>query len=307
MKFPVLAAASAVFAYLAGHAIELFKAMWLPALLLIVSLAAVLPQYFDAAIALSRLSPNAGPQEALAHLAPVLRSAGLLLLIAAVFYPMLVVASLRHIVRGERSARLFYLGYSGDELRALGAYALIFTLIVIAYLVYALGVSVVAAVLRLVSPAAAGVGGLAVGLAGLCALIWFIARLSMVFPAALATKSLGLAQSWRATQGRALSLTGFWFLIGLALLVAGAIYTAALMQPVLDVYGDIARTADPAARQAASIRLLEAQRALYDVGNASFWPFIIGTWIYTMAMMALMNVAAGTAWRFLTDAPPAQG
>lgn len=302
MKFPVFKAFSATFAYLAQHAVNLATALWLPTLLLIAGMAAIMPQYLDGVIAVSSLGEHPDPAAAAAFLGPIFKSIGLLLLIAAVLNPMLIVASLRHLVRGDPLKAPFYLGFGGDELRVLGAYALIIILTMVVYLVFALALGALAAVLALISPVLAGIGALGVGLFGLVALFWFLARISVTFPAAIATRSIGLAQSWRATKGNSLQLVCFWILIGIILVVIGCLYAAMLMPGFLAVYGDLfAAGADPAAQHDANIRLLQAQRDLYDIDNAAFWPFMIGTFVYTMLMMAVINTASGTAWRCLTD------
>jgi hypothetical protein len=306
MKFPVFKAFSATLAYLAQHAVTLVQGLWLPTLLLIAGMAAIMPDYIDGVIAISSLGPRPDPAEAAALLGPMFKSIGLLLLIGAVLYPMLIVASLRHLVRGDQLKAPFYLGFGGDELRVLGAYVLIIILTVVVYLVFALGFGALAAVLAMISPAAAGFGAIAIGFIGLVSIFWFMARISVTFPASIATRTIGVAQSWRATKGNSLQLVGFWILVGLILIVVGYLYAAALMPGLLAVYGDlIAAGADPVAQQEANIRLLQAQRDLYDIKNAAFWPFVIGTFVYTMLMMAVINTASGTAWRYLTDRQPA--
>ncbi len=306
MKFPVFKAFSATLAYLAQHAAALATALWLPALLLMAGTAAIMPQYIDRVISISALGAHPDPAEAAALLGPMFKSVGLLLLMGAVLYPMLIVASLRHLVRGDPLKAPFYLAFGGDELRVLGAYALIIILTMVVYLVFALAFAALAAVLALISPALAGFGALGVGLFGLVAMLWFMARISVTFPAAIATRSIGLAQSWRATKGNAAPLVFFWILIGVIIVVIGIVYAATLMPGLLAVYGDLfAAGADPAAQQDASIRLLQAQRDLYDIKSSAFWPFIIGTFAYTIVMMAVINTASGTAWRYLTDRSPA--
>ncbi len=302
MKFPVFKAFGATLAYLTGHAVDLIKALWLPALLLVAAMAAVMPGYLDAAIAMLDLGPTPDPNAVLAVVGPMMSSMGLLLLVSAVLYPMMIVGALRHVVRGDEQKLPFYLGYGGDEVRTLGAYALIIVMMVIAYLVFALAVGVLTGVLTLISPAAGGVGALIALVAGLGALVWFAMRLSATFPAVLATRSLGLAQSWRATKGNSTRLLLFWFLVGLIMLGVGLFYAVAFMGDMMPIYAELIDAgADEAAQQAANLKLMKAQRDLYDFGSAKFWPFTIATYIYTVALMALTSVAAGIAWRFLTD------
>lgn len=304
MKFPVFTAFSATFAYLGGHAVLLLKALWLPALLLTAALAAVMPKYLASAVAISELGANPDPNEAMALAGPLFRSIGLLLMVGAVLYPMLIVASLRRIVRGDDRKLPFYLNFAGDELRTLGAYTLIFVMVTISYLVFALALGVIGGVVGLVSPVAGAIGAFGAAVAGLGVLAWFMTRISVTFPAVMATRTLGLAQSWRATKGHALRLFAFWALIAIVLVLAALIHAAALTPNMMSVYGElVAAGADEAAQQQIQIRILQAQRDLYDIESPLFWPFTIGSFIYTMAMIAVINVAAGTAWRCLKGEP----
>lgn len=302
MKFPVMKALGATVAYLAGHAVGLLKALWLPTLLVIAATCAIMPSYLDQAIRVMGLGPNPDPNEALALVGPMMKSIGLLLLTFAVLYPMLIVGSLRHIVRGDEQKLPFYVGFGGDELRVLGAYVLMFIMVFISYLMFALVIGVVAGVLTLVSPIFGAVGGLVGFVGGLVALLWFVARISVTFPAAVATKSLGLAQSFRATKGNSIGLMIYWTAIGVMLLIVGSIYFGLFLGDAMPIYADMFKAgADEAAQHRASLKLLEWQRDLYDIGKPKFWPFAIGAYLYTMAMMAVVNVAAGIAWRYLTD------
>lgn len=302
MRFPVFKAFGAALAYLAGHALLLLKALWLPALLLIAAVTAVMPGYLDAAIAVLGLGLNPDPNEVLAVMPPVMRAGGILMLASAVLYPMMMVAALRHVVRGDDMKAPFYLGFGGDELRTLGAYVLIFIMMIVVYLVFVLALLVVGGVLSLVSPALGGVAALIASIAGIIGFLWFLMRLSVTFPAILATRSFGIAQSWRATKGNSARLLGYWTLIFILMMIAGGVYFSIFLADFFPLYGEIFEAgADQAAAQEVNRKMLELQREYYDMGNAKFWPFAIGTYFYTIVMTALMSVAAGIAWRYLTD------
>lgn len=302
MKFPVFKAFGATLAYLAGHAAVLVKALWLPALLMVAAVTAVMPGYLDPAIKILGLGANPDPNELLLVAGPMMGSIGLLMLVAAILYPMMIVGALRHIVRGDAQKLPFYLGFGGDELRALGAYVLIVVMLLLAYLVFALAIGVTTGVLTLVSPIVGAVGALVGVIAGLGAFAWFATRISLTFPASMATKTLGLAQSFRATKGNSARLFVFWFFIWLILVVIALVYFGLFMSDAIPVYQELVDAgADPVAQQEANLKLLQMQRDLYDMGNPKFWPFATGTFVYTVAMMALVNAAAGIAWRYLTD------
>jgi len=197
MKLPVLKAFGATLAYLVKHAPTLFAAMWLPALLLIAGTAYAMPQYMESMMAFSNADPAAGipsfPPE-------FFRSMGIMLGASVLFYPMLTVASLRHLVRGDDLKAPFYLGFGGDEIRVIAAYLLFMLMFVAVYVVFILGFLVVTLVVSLLSKEIAGVFAALGAFAGLVALFWFLLRLALIFPATIATRKIGIAESWHATK-----------------------------------------------------------------------------------------------------------
>lgn len=304
MRFPIMKAFGATIAYLAQHAVDLVKALWLPVLLLMAAMATIMPDYLDSAAALLALGANPDPNAMVSAAAPLIRAGAILMLASAVFYPMMIVAALRHVVRGDRQKMPFYLGFGGDELRTLGAYVLLFVMLFLAYLVFVLALFVIGGVFALISPAAAGIGAMIAAIAGLVGFCWFVARLSVMFPAALATKTLGIAQSWRATKGNSARLIVYWILVAAPLIALSVAFFVLFMGDAFPIYAELFEAgADPEAQNAANRKLLELQRAYYDIKSAKFWPYAVGTFLYTIAIMAIVNVAAGIAWRCLTDRP----
>ena len=299
MKLPVLKAFGATLAYLARHAPTLFAAMWLPALMLIAGSAYAMPQYMESMMEFSNADPAAGipsfPPE-------FFRSMGIMMGAGALFYPMLTVASLRHLVRGDELKAPFYFSFGGDEIRVIAAYLLFTLMFAAAYIVFLLGFLAVTLVLSLLSKMVAGVVAALGAVAGLAALFWFMLRLSLIFPATIATRKIGVAESWHATKGNSFRLLGFWLLVMTILAFVGGAYFALALPGLLETYGSIIDAgADPAAQREIERKMLELQRDVYDPSKPAFWPFVAATYVYTMAVTAIINVASGIAWRYLTD------
>jgi hypothetical protein len=302
MNFPVGKALAATFGYLAQHAPLLLKSLWLPTLLLTAAVTWVMRSYFDAVLSIMELGPNPDPNAMMPLMGPMFSSMGVMLLASAIFYPMIAAAALRHVVRGDTLKAPFYLGFAGDELRMLGAYLLFGIVSGLAYLVFVLGIGVLAGVVGVIAPAAGGAAALFLGVAGLVAMVWFLVRLSLTFPASMATRTLGLAQSWNATKGRSAGLFLFWLVICLLVAVLSIGYVFAAMPGVVSIYGDLFRASgDPAAELEATKKMLALQRDLVDPAKPGFWLYLVVTYLFTMIAAAIMYVAAGLAWRFVED------
>jgi len=56
------------------------------------------------------------------------------------------------------------------------------------------------------------------------AMIWFSLRLSLIFPASVSERTVGVVQSWNATKGAAWSLFFYWFLWMMVLAFLGGAY-----------------------------------------------------------------------------------
>lgn len=309
MKVPVIKAFGATFAYLAQHAVDLAKALWLPVALLVgLQLYAMAP-FFGAISSLIALGENPDPAEA-APLLGELGKWGLVLTAgSAVAYPMMTVASLRHVVRGDELRAPFYLRYGGDELRVLAAYILLSAMIVLISIVGGLAASVAAMVFALVSPQARALANSLGELVLNVVLTWFRLRLCVLYPASVATGTIGFGVAWSVTKGCAWSLLFFWILIGLVLLPV-----AALMAPFAgDLIGMIMKLsevgADKDAAREAAIPILQELSRLFGRENPAYAAFAFVLFIVTMATTAVTNVAAGIAWRYLTDRqkPPQAG
>lgn len=301
MKFPVIKAFSATFAYLARHGVELAKALWLPSALLVALQLYTMPPLFSSLASLVALGENPDPTEAAAALGELGKWLLVMLAGSAIAYPMMTVASLQHIVRGEQLKLPFYLRYGGDELRVLAAYILISLMVIVISVVGGLGLSVVVVIVALVFPQARTLANSLGELVLNVALIWFRLRLCALYPASIATGEIGFGIAWSVTKGSAFRLLAFWILIGLTLLPAVMLmapFTGDLFAMIMKLseYG-----ADEAAAREAAIPILKELGRLFSDENPAYAAFIAALFVGTVATTAIINVASGIVWRCLTD------
>ncbi len=302
MKFPVIRAFLATIAYLTSHVLVIARILWLPTLLMMAGFVYLMPSMIEAQLEIAAMGESADPAEAFSAIGPMLRSMGLLYLGMAILYPMMLAGVLRHVVRGESPSLPFYLQFAGDELRILGAMALLVIMFFMVYLVGVLGVFALAAGLSAVSPTTGAVATLFLFFVFLGALIWFVTRLSVVFAAGVDARSLGIAESWRATNGNFLGLFGYWLSWVVVMFIISCLYMAFAMSGYFAVLMEMfGAAADPAALQEIEQRLLETQRDMWDPSKPAFWPFIIVTYVYTMFYTAAWAAGGGVAYRYLTD------
>lgn len=302
MKFPVGKALAATFGYLAQHALLLLQSLWLPTLLLTAAIAWQSGPYMEAALSLVELGPNPEPNAAMAVMGPIGKSVGVMFLAALICYPMIAVASLRHVVRGDTLKAPFYLGFGGDELRLLGAYILFILVFLLAYLVFALAIGVLAGVLTMISPAVGAAASGVLLVAGVVAMFWFLVRLSLTFAASMSTKTLGLAQSWNETKGRSGGLFLFWIVVCLVVIILSIGFVFVAMPGIAGIYAELFRASgDAAAELEVTKKMLAMQRDMYDPSKAGFWVYFGASYVFTMIVSAIMYVASGVAWRYVDE------
>ncbi len=302
MTFGILKAFAATFAYLAQHAVLLLKAMWLPALVLAGLQLYAAPALLGAIAELAVLGPNPDPEAAAAAASRLGGSGAYYLLAGVVFFPMLTVASLLHIMRGEEARLPVYFNFGADELRILGANAVFNMMVFVIAVVGDLTVGVLVAVVGLLGAAAASAlksaGELGVNLGA----AWFQARLSTLFPASMATRTLGLGAAWDATRGSSLRVVAFWLLIGAVIVPAVIVFTLPL---TAQFAGDLA--ALKPGDNAAIAALLNKIAAAMAPSSPQFWLIAAGFYAMTLLVNAIVNVAAAVAWRYLTMANTSDG
>lgn len=309
-KLPVFKALGASLSYIGAHFFTLIKIMWLPALLLTGVMAYVMPTVMDAQMQLIAVEETGDPADVLALLGPIFKSSGLMYLAAAIFYPMIMAGVLKHVIRGDAPRLPFYLQYGGDELRLLLAYILIIIISVVAVIAGFLGFGVLSAVLGIalgaVSPEAAGIVVFLLALVAIIAVIWFTLRLSLVFPAAIGARSVGVGDTWQATKGSTFGLFFYWLIWLIFLAVLMTPVSLLMMGGFFSLFSEFfsAAIADPSAAdqlgQEFERRMLEMQAEMWDRSNPGFWLVMVGSWLSLIVQYGLTSVAGGVAWRYLS-------
>lgn len=301
MKLPIFKAFLAGWAYLAAHPLTVFKILWLPTLLLMAAYAYFMPSMLDAQMQFSTIGEGEDPSKVFEALGPMMKSVGWLYLLMAIVYPMMIAGVLRHVVRGEAPALPFYFQFFGDEFRVLIAYILYLIMIVFLSVVGFLAVLVLAYVSGVVGTQVGGIITLLLVVAFVSIFIWFLLRLSVFFPAAIGSRSLGIPESWRVTKGNALGLLVYWILWGVAIIVVASVFMIFIAADYFQFIGEmIAAGQDEAAQQEISRRMLEMQRDQWNMARPGFWLFALANYLFTIVYTAMWTVASGVAYRYLS-------
>lgn len=294
MSFRVFKAVAATFAYLAGHWLLLLKAMWLPGLIVAGLQLYAAPSLLASMAEFTLLGPNPDPETAAAAFTRFGGSIIFYLIAGLIFFPMLTVASLKHIMRGEEQRLPFYLNYGADETRIMGANFLFHLMVFVIMLIAEIVAGVLVATATFAGPAAAGAVKSIGSIFSQAATGWFQVRLSTLFPAVMATRTMGLGIAWDATRRDWLALIGFWILIGLVIL---PVILICLAPGVLPFAADIASVQSGDAAVVAAF--LQKLAAALSPSAPGFWMTAAGIAVMTLVVNAVVNVASAVAWRYL--------
>ncbi len=302
MKLPVLKAFSASAAYFSMRIGDVVRINWLPVLLLHGAMMILMPRYMEPVMQFQAMDPNADPAEALSAMGPAFQWMALLYLVMAIIYPMLIAGNLRPIIRGETTSLPFHLQFGMDELRVLATYILWVMLFSVVCVAGIIAVVAVSATLSLLSPLVGGVFTAVGALALMGAVVWFLMRMSLIFPATIAERKIGLPDSWRLTKGNSLPLFVFWLLWVLVFLALGLLYLVIVLPGYFGVIGEmIAAGQDQVAQQAAAMKMNQMQLDMWDISKPGAWFNFILSYVYTIITISLWNIAAGTAYRYITE------
>lgn len=301
MKLPVGRAIAASGAYVVAHIADLLRVLWLPTLLLVAALFFVLPRYMGPMAEIAAMGPAPDPSAVIALMGPAFKWIGAALLANAVFYPIAYAGVLKHVVRGESPRLPFYLRFGGDEWRVLAAFVLLVVMISLVYLVGALGTLALGAALAALAPAAANAVVSAGVVAFAAVVLWFCLRLSLIFPATIATRRIGLPTSWAATRGNVWRLVPYFLVWAGATLVLAILYMALTTPDYFSQMAGIAAASDdPVRAQELEAEMFRKQAEAWSPTSPGFALRASLTYVYTLAIMVLWTVPAAVAWRYIS-------
>lgn len=301
MKLPVFKAFFASLSFFAVHFLTLLRILWLPALAMMAVTVFVMPGMLEAQMQIGAMEQSEDPAEIFSALGPMFQSMGVMYLATFIFYPMMVAGALRYIVNGDAPRAPFYLRFWGDELRVILAAIVLIVIFPLAYIVGILGVLAIGFAAMAISQVVGGILIFILMLAFMIALIWFGLRMSVVFPAVIGARSVGVAESWSLTKGNAWRLFFYWLLTGAVFMAFVVIYAFIAVSGYFSLLVEMITVAanDPEAAAEIEQRILEQQMAMWDKSSPGFWLYIGGTYLYTIISTALWAVFSGGAYRYL--------
>ncbi len=301
MRLPVFTAFGASVSYIAAHFLTLLRITWAPALLLMAVMTYVMPALSQAQLDMIAIEQAGGGQGAIfGALGEVVKANGLIMLASALFYPMMIAGVLKHVLHGETPRLPFYLWYGADELRVFIAYILFIVMVMVAAIAGALAMTVIGAVAALISSTVGGIIAAVMAVAAIVAFIWFLLRMSLLFAASVAERTIGIGRSWQITGGATWSLFFYWLLWVIVMMVIGAIYAGFAASDIFSLIPEmIATGGDEAAMQEIERRMQEAQLEMYDVSRPGYWLYAGATYVYTIVTVSFWTAASGVAWRYL--------
>lgn len=270
---------------------ELATALWLPTALLVGMTALVTPPILEAQLRILDLGTNPPPAAVAAAMQPVWKWLGLNIVGSMIVIPMTATAALRKLLTGQKLSRPFFLAFGADEVRLLLTFLLAFAAVLAIYVVLFLGGLVIGVFAQSV------IGPLAqiLALLLLLPLFWFMARLSLMTPAAIDRRQNGVPVSFRLTKGKTLGLAGYWSLIGLAMLAPTFVFYAIAMPGVFEAASGGGSGPD------ADRRALEMQRDFWDLSKPGAPLRIAGAYALSLVTAAVANVAAGAAYLAVSE------
>ncbi|MCB2114186.1 MAG: hypothetical protein R3C42_01275 [Parvularculaceae bacterium] len=307
MKLPVFKTVGASFSYIIAHFLTIVKIAWLPVLAMLAVQLLVMPDLFDAQQKMMDIDPNADPAAAFEHMRPMAAAAGKIYLAMAIFYPMVFTGLLRHVILGESPRLPFYFAFGAGELRIIGSTLLLLGLFTLVYFVGVVALAAIIAVLGMLAgvlgaagASVAGVVGAALMFAWIVAMIWFCLRMSLVYPACIGERKIGVAASWALTKGSTISLALYWGVWWGLMILMSIIWLALMGIGYADLLVELFNNAsDPQAAAEIQRKLFDLQRSLWSLSDLRSISFVIVGYALTIVWTALMVAPAGVAYRFL--------
>ena len=299
---PLSKALTMTFAYLTSEAGRILRVLWAPVLLFQIGVVLVMPLYAEPMIAFIETSAEADPSEALTAIAPMLAWSAVIMLAWLIFSAVCTAGLLRHLNRGEQVGSFYYLQFGADELQVFFTTLFVAVILFLAYI----GAILFAVIFAAIGGAVGGpIGLLAVLAAVVAAFVGFMLvtlRLSLSGAAAVAERSLGVGPSWRVTQKSGWSLFGYWLIWMLIIMFVASVYTTLAMPNYFDNMAEImAVSPDSEEYLELNRKIMRESFAIWTPGHPRFPLSFAASYVYMFVLSAIFPVAAGVAYRLLTQ------
>lgn len=210
----------------------------------------------------------------------------MLVMLAFVLVFLVQFAAVFRAVLFPQESRFAFLRLGMDELRLLGAMAVLIVggfivgIVCSVVLTFLIGILAVA-----VGPAASGIGAFVLVLALFCGTIFLWVRLSLVGPMTMIQRQVVIGPAWRASRGHFWRLFGAYLVVTLLVML---VYLAVAFVQMGPIMGDMLHPADPAAHQ----RVLAWQAANYGFSLRTLIVAIVGGLLYGFSTALQGGMAA---------------
>jgi hypothetical protein len=296
MKLPVFRAIGATFAFIARNLLDILKIAWLPAVLICLAYVLIMPPYMAQVGAM----PAPKPGDVFGPLMATLPYTLALVAASTLINLPLFSGLMKLILRGERP-RFLPLSFGADEVKLLASWGLIFAGFVALVAAFA-GALLLTRLLASLGPGPGSIIGLIAAVVLIGVGVWLAARVSLVSPAAIALRKLGVQPAWDATEENAWRLIGFWALLIVPMFIISSFLTPLLTSPgYLDAMREIAPAARSPERLQAAVQhsneVLAAGYVLSDTGNLVR---LLANALLAFLATLVLAIASGVAWRELT-------
>ena len=302
MKLDISKALGRTFAFIFGNILDVLRIIWLPTAIQLTAFFLLMPGYVRGTAALAVPGEPEEAAEVMSKAIPAFGLLGLFMLIAFATSVAMVIGLTRLVLNGEKPRLPFYAGWGADEWRLAGGWALFF--VVVGCLVIALqfGGLLLRGVLG--QGPQAGIIVLLVNLILLGGIVWVSVRLSLLAPATVVNRKIGLGISWEKTDDEFWSFFGFWAIFAVIFGIAYVVlYFTYLLPPG---YFASFEGMDPTDRST----VLEAMRKANDVMVRSYdlsnidnvMRLTIGA-LFGPIAGAVIAVAGAAAWKVTADTP----
>lgn len=299
MGFPVFKAIGATFALTLHHGLGILRIIWLPGLVQTVAYIAFMPGFLQAVSGLSA-DPPSDTGEMVARFAPVALQFIVFLALSVAANVAMVSGLNRLIVRGESPRLPFYVGWGADEWRLLASW-LIFGAVMLGLEVIFISASFLGQTLRSLGPGPGILLPIVIWIAVICLAVWMGVRLSLVAPATIAARRLGLAPSWSTSEAPFWGLFGFWALFAVAALIISIVLSGVFAAPGYAEAMASMKFNSPESIRAAVRAANAAQMRGYDITQGANLVRILAGYLLNLAGGVIIAIAGAVAWRMASD------
>lgn len=302
MKFPVLKAIGATFAFMVQNFVDLLKIIWLPLVLQWAAYLLLMPGLMNSTSAMASMRGAGQPSpEQMAAISQYAMYTTGLTLVSAVFSVIMFSGVSRLVVRGLKPTLPFYIGWGADEWRVLGSWLILFVVFVLLSVAGGIAMAL-GAVLTAMGPGPGGIISIVAVAAVVLVGIWLCARLSLAVPASVDLQKIGVGPSWSATEDHLWSIIGFWILFAIIALLVQFVAGAFLTPPgYREAMQGMMSSGNPEDIKRASEEMNAVMLKSYDLSDmGNVIRLSLGFMLGAVGVI-VTAVAGAVAWRFLTD------